>query len=82
MQDPNIEKLAFELKKHEEPALNNESVLKSETKQTPSAPVKHVEQKIVDTDGEVISSFLDPTHTFDTIVVGKPNQFAYAAAKP
>ena len=30
---------------------------------------------------EEISCYLDPAHTFDTFVVGKSNQFAYAAAK-
>lgn len=81
MQDPHIEKLSFELKKHDEPVLKSESAFKPEIKPAKPAPAKHVEQKIVDTDGEVISSFLDPTHTFDTFVVGKPNEFAYAAAK-
>lgn len=75
LQDPQIEKLSFDLKKHEAPTL------KAENKSIEVAPIKHVEQKITDVEGEVISSYLDPSHTFDTFVVGKPNEFAYAAAK-
>lgn len=40
-----------------------------------------VAQKIVDADGEVVSSYLDPSHTFDSFVVGPSNAFAYNAAK-
>ncbi|MBR4926768.1 MAG: chromosomal replication initiator protein DnaA [Alphaproteobacteria bacterium] len=40
-----------------------------------------VGHKIVDADGEVVSSYLDPSHTFDSFVVGPSNAFAYNAAK-
>lgn len=74
-QDPAINSLTFGLKKQE--------VVLSVEPEKPllTAITKHVEQKIMDADGEVISSYLDPNHTFDSFVVGKPNEFAYAAAK-
>lgn len=72
-QDPAISSVKFGLKKVKAPA-------PKEVKKT--LPVTaHVEQKIIDADGDVISSYLDPSHTFDSFVVGKPNEFAYAAAR-
>lgn len=72
-QDPAINSVKFGLKK-------SEAVAPVITPKTPIVTA-HVEQKIVDADGEVISSYLDPSHTFDSFVVGKPNEFAYAAAR-
>lgn len=76
-QDPAISSLTFGLKAAEVP----EPLIKEPAKTVTTAPAKYVEQKIMDADGEVISSYLDPTHTFDSFVVGKPNEFAYAAAR-
>lgn len=75
-QDPAITSLSFGLKKAESVKPVQKPVMP-----VAIAPVSHVEQKIVDSDGEVISSYLDPSHTFESFVVGKPNEFAYAAAK-
>ncbi|MBE6455332.1 MAG: chromosomal replication initiator protein DnaA [Alphaproteobacteria bacterium] len=46
--------------------------------------ITHTPSKIeieVSSDGESIPSYLDATHTFDSFVVGKSNQFAYEASR-
>lgn len=43
--------------------------------------VKHVEQQIVDTPVEKVQSIFNEKYTFNNFVVGKSNQFVYAAAK-
>lgn len=76
-ENPGVQGIEFGLKPHEVPSkpVCNDMPVVSIT------PPKHVEQKIVDADGEIISSYLDPSHTFDSFVVGKPNEFAFAACK-
>lgn len=58
-----------------------QSVQQNETTQPSTVTPQCVAQKIVDADGEVVSSYLDPSHTFDSFVVGPSNAFAYNAAK-
>ncbi|MGN1063640.1 MAG: DnaA N-terminal domain-containing protein, partial [Alphaproteobacteria bacterium] len=75
-QNPSVTSVSFGLKKTEPVCRTDQPVVRPV-----AAPVAPIEHKIVDADGDVVSSYLDPTHTFDTFVVGKPNEFAYAAAK-
>ncbi len=55
------------------------------TKPIPQKAISHIlpeKQEItVEIDGESIPCFLDATHTFENFVVGKSNEFAYAAAR-
>ena len=82
-QNPSITELKFGLKtqsvkpvapKPAQPTISASSIL------TPKA-VRPAQPQIVDASGEVVSSYLDPSHTFDSFVVGKTNEFAFAAAK-
>ena len=82
-QNPAITELKFGLKKQPAPIQQVKPMLKASSviSSLSSAPARHIERKIVDKDGETLSSFLNPINTFDSFVVGKPNEFAYAAAK-
>ncbi len=78
-QNPTITELKFGLKKVERqevkparPTISAAQIL---------TPTRHVEHQVVDSEGVAVSSYLDPSHTFDSFVVGKTNEFAYAAAK-
>jgi len=78
-QNPTITELKFGLKKTQtrpiepaKPTLSASQIL---------TPIRQTPPKIADSEGGNVSSFLDPAHTFDSFVVGKPNEFAYAAAK-
>ncbi|MBR5130022.1 MAG: chromosomal replication initiator protein DnaA [Alphaproteobacteria bacterium] len=79
-QNPAITELKFGVKKQpppakpSKPAINAAAII-SRIRGLP------VEPKVVEPESEPLSSFLDPAHTFDSFVVGKPNEFAYAAAK-
>ncbi len=90
--NPAIDKLNFKLK----PAFTTPSTsITEETnsflgdsflKQNDSFPIKNSSFHTslpteLELDGETIPCFLDPSHTFDTFVVGKSNEFAYAAAR-
>ncbi|MBT3358265.1 MAG: chromosomal replication initiator protein DnaA [Rhodospirillales bacterium] len=59
----------------------NEPGAEAEEKTAPLAPARpRVAQRIEESYAE-ISAPLDPRFTFDQFVVGKPNEFAYAAAR-
>ncbi len=77
-QDPVIDGLAFKLR-HQTPKTKKEK--KEELSTPPSlkpAPVSSMNFSNADS---AFPSFLDAGHTFDSFVVGKSNQFAFAAAK-
>lgn len=58
------------------------SVLSAVTKPVESAPVVTKPfQKIMDEDTSLFAAHLNPNYTFDSFIVGKPNEFAYAAAR-
>lgn len=60
---------------------STESVTLSKPIQT-IQPIQQERKEIhLEIDGETVPCFLDATHTFDTFVVGKSNEFAYAAAR-
>lgn len=79
-QNPAITELKFGLKKQPVPIQPARPVLRA-SEFISNAPAKSVERKIVEIDNSSLSSFLNPANTFDSFVVGKPNEFAYAAAK-
>lgn len=82
-QNPSITELKFALKsivkKNSEPKPAKPTI--EPTAIISAVPIKNTPRKIIDADGEVVSSYLDPSHTFASFVVGKTNQFAFAAAK-
>lgn len=87
-QNPAITELKFGLKKQPvaqvkpRPLLKASSFLAAAAKAAPVAtPVRHEERKVVEQESETLSSFLNPANTFDSFIVGKSNEFAYAAAK-
>jgi len=72
----NINTVNLKLKadsKTQESALPKTEIVQPAQQTTCVAPEKN--------ESEEIPCYLDPAHTFDTFVVGKSNQFAYAAAK-
>ena len=79
--NPDITELKFGLKKQPVSPQPARPVLKV-SEIISALPKKQIEPpQRADTDGDSLSSFLNPANTFDSFVVGKPNEFAYAAAK-
>ena len=79
--NPDITELKFGLKKQPVSPQPARPVLKV-SEIISALPKKQIEPpQRGDTDGDSLSSFLNPANTFDSFVVGKPNEFAYAAAK-
>lgn len=71
--NPAVGGLTFQLHR---PELSNAS--KCAVQPTEAVPLTLPEPSALD---EEVFQFLDPSHTFESFVVGQPNQFAYAAAR-
>lgn len=76
-ENPHVDGLTFKLTPKDTP---NQKLTTSSI-QTIQDIIPEKQEITLEIDGETIPCFLDSTHTFDSFVVGKSNEFAYAAAQ-
>ncbi len=82
-ENPNITSLDFKLGKAKAatvPVATSVQTTPSE-RIKPQSVVPALYTSVIDADESSFQCRLDPNHTFDTFVVGKPNKFAYEAAR-
>ena len=79
--NPIVRELSFKLK-----PLQNKAVVPVESKKemmpkAPAALPAVQAMTVMDDQGDLMTCYLNPAYTFDSFVVGKSNEFAYAAAR-